>query len=70
MLRIAKGANMKHRPFILGSLAFAALALFAPSSQAGGQLPTVELEGFAQTKAKSFDDYAGRAVLIEFFAYW
>jgi hypothetical protein len=61
---------MKHQPSVLAALAFAALALFAPSSQAGGQLPTVELEGFAQTKAKSFDDYAGRAVLIEFFAYW
>ena len=70
MLRIAKGVNMKHRPFILGSLAFAAVALFAPAGSAGGQLPPVELEGFAQTKAKSFDDYAGRAVLLEFFAFW
>ena len=61
---------MKHQPTVLAALAFAALALFAPAGHAGGQLPTVELEGFAQTKAKSFDDYAGRAVLIEFFAYW
>ncbi len=61
---------MKHRTSVLATLAFAALAFFAPASHAGGQLPAVELEGFAQTKAKSFDDYAGRAVLIEFFAYW
>ena len=61
---------MKHQPTVLATLAFAALALFAPASQAGGQLPAMELEGFAQTKAKSFDDYAGRAVLIEFFAFW
>lgn len=61
---------MKLRTSVLATLAFAAAALVAPASPAGGQLPTVELEGFAQTKAKSFDDYAGRAVLIEFFAYW
>lgn len=61
---------MKRQSSVLATLAFAALALLAPSSQAGGQLPPVELEGFAQTKAQSFDDYAGRAVLIEFFAYW
>jgi hypothetical protein len=61
---------MKHKPFVLATLACAALALLAPASSAGGQLPTPDLEGFAQTKAKSFDDFAGRAVLIEFFAYW
>jgi len=61
---------MKHQSIALAALAFTALAHFAPASPAGGQLPTIELEGFAQTKAKSFDDYAGRAVLIEFFAYW
>jgi hypothetical protein len=61
---------MKPRFFLLAALAFAATALLAPTGNAGGQLPPVELEGFAQTKAKSFDDFAGRAVLIEFFAYW
>jgi len=61
---------MKHHSSVLATLAFAALALFAPAGHAGGQLPRVELEGFAQTKAKSLDDYAGRAILIEFFAYW
>ena len=61
---------MKRQPFLLAALALAAIGLLAPSGYAGGQLPPVELEGFAQTKAKSFEDYAGRAVLIEFFAYW
>lgn len=61
---------MKLRTSILAMLAFASLALFVPAAPAGGQFPNAELEGFAQTKAKSFDDYAGRAILIEFFAYW
>ena len=29
-----------------------------------------ELENLTLTQATSFDDYMGRAVLIEFFAYW
>ncbi|HKX46425.1 MAG TPA: hypothetical protein VJP77_06960 [Planctomycetota bacterium] len=33
-------------------------------------LDEVELEGFAQTEAESYSDLFGRAVLIEFFAYW
>src|SRR5262245_61406638 len=36
----------------------------------GSKLPPVVLEGFAQTPAKSFEDYTGRAVLFDFFAYW
>ncbi len=61
---------MKSRTTLLALLAVAALGLLTPTAPAGGQLPPVELEGFAQTKAKSFDDFTGRAVLIEFFAYW
>lgn len=61
---------MKPRTSLFAALTLAAVALFAPAGHAGGQLPTVELEGFALTKAKSFDDFAGRAVLLEFFAYW
>ncbi len=52
------------------SLLIAALALLVPCAYAGGQLPQIELTDFGQTKAKSFDDFAGRAVLIEFFAFW
>ena len=61
---------MNARLALLAPLALAAFALPAPCAPAGGQLPPMELSDFAQTKAKSFDDYAGRAVLIEFFAYW
>lgn len=61
---------MNAKSFVIAALAFAAFALPAPAAPAGGQLPPIELEGFAQTKAKSFDDFTGRAVLIEFFAYW
>ena len=39
--------------------------------QVGGTLPAkFDLEGFAKTPAKSYDDFIGRTVLIEFFAYW
>lgn len=36
----------------------------------GKPLPSVELEGLAQSPAEAFGELAGRAVLIEFFAYW
>ncbi len=51
--------------------AFLALAT-ATGAQAGvgDTVPDVDLEGFTQTKAKTLDDYVGRTVLIEFFAYW
>jgi len=58
---------MKTRSFLAASLVLAALALPA---RAGGLLPTASLEDFGQTKAKSFDDFAGRAVLMEYFAFW
>jgi len=50
---------------LLGTLAAPAVA-----QGVGSKLPAVELEGFSQTPAKSFDDFLGRGVLIEFFAYW
>ena len=55
---------------------FVALALSVPLGGAlaaqgvGSKMPVVELEDYSQTPARSFDDYTGRAVLIEFFAYW
>ena len=58
------------RPFFL-ALALAAFALpDARAGNVGSTLPRPELEDFALTPAKSFDDYLGRTVLIEFFAYW
>jgi hypothetical protein len=58
------------------SLALGALAICArpASAQApGSKVPTdivQALQGFSQTPAKTFDEFVGRAVLIEFFAYW
>lgn len=57
----------------LAALALAVVGLGAAPVHAqapGTKLPPVVLEGLAQTGAKSFDDFLGRAVLIEFFAYW
>ncbi len=51
-------------------LAALALAVPARAGVVGNYLSDVKLEGFAQTKAKSFDDFQGRAVLVEFFAFW
>jgi hypothetical protein len=48
----------------------AAMSLTAPGADVGDPLPTPELESMKQTEAKSFDDFVGRVVLIEFFEYW
>jgi hypothetical protein len=52
-------------PLLLAGLAFPAAA-----QGVGSSIPEIQLEGYSQTGAKSFDDFFGRAVLIEFFAYW
>lgn len=52
------------------AFALAALSLPAIADNVGKPLPHAELEGFTQSPAKSFEDYLGRAVLIEYFAYW
>lgn len=51
-------------------LALGALAPAAAAQSVGSKLAEVKLADFAQTKAKSFEDFAGRAVMFEFFAYW
>jgi hypothetical protein len=51
-------------------LALAALAWTASAQGVGSVVPRLELEGFGQTKAQSYDDFFGRAVLLEFFAFW
>lgn len=50
--------------------AFGVLGSLSTAQQVGSKIGPVELVDFAQTEARSFDDYLGRAVLIEFFAYW
>ena len=52
-------------------LALGLLGVAAEAQSVGKQVPsTVPLEDFAQTEARSYGDFLGRAVLIEFFAYW
>jgi len=51
--------------------ALALLGVAASAQSVGKPIPDeVELEDLAQTEARTFDDFFGRAVLIEFFAYW
>lgn len=67
---------MRPLPRLAGLLVPALVAL--PAIQAGGgqgslgrPLPGADaLEDFSQTEARSYDDYVGRVVLVEFFAYW
>ena len=54
---------------LLGTLV-AATAAPVQAQAIGSTLVADELEGFSQTEASSFDDLFGRAVLVEFFAYW
>ena len=58
-------------PAALPALALGAvMSMTAPTVSVGDPLPAPELEAMKQTGAKSFDDFVGRAVLIEFFEYW
>jgi hypothetical protein len=61
---------MLHRHLLALTTALVGLALPASAQGVGSRIPEVELADFGQTGAKSFEDYYGRAVLIEFFAYW
>lgn len=61
---------MQRKRHLLLALALGALALPSFAGNVGSLLPRPSLEGLAQTPAKSFDDFQGRAVLIEFFAFW
>ena len=63
--------NMKPIHLLLAPVALAALLAFSPAEGVVGKsMPAIPIEGLAQTKAKSLDDYIGRALLVEFFAYW
>jgi hypothetical protein len=56
---------------LLAPIALATLLALSPAPESVGKsMPAIPVDGLAQTKAKSLDDYLGRAVLIEFFAYW
>ena len=55
---------------LLPALVLAALGGLAGAQAPGTQLRSVELVDFQLTKAKSFEDFLGRTVLLEFFAHW
>ncbi len=55
-------------PF-LGPFLGAALALPAVAQRVGEKVD-IDFEDFTQTAAGSLQDYQGRAILIEYFAYW
>jgi hypothetical protein len=55
--------------FIAGVMALA-LGATALADNIGKPLPEAEIEGLTQSPAASIDELAGRAILIEFFAYW
>ena len=57
----------KRFPLLAATLA---LTAWTAPAQIGQPLPEVEVTGFTGTEAKSLDDFAGRLLLIEFFAYW
>lgn len=62
---------MKHLKLFIVPVALAGLLALEPvGGVIGKSMPPIPVEGLAQTKAKSVDDYAGRAILIEFFAFW
>jgi hypothetical protein len=59
-----------HRTFSSFALVVG-LSLGVHAQEVGSRLPEeLELEGYAQTGAKAWEDLYGRAVLLEFFAYW
>jgi hypothetical protein len=61
---------MKLETVGLTVIACAALAALPQAQGIGTRMPGVELEGYSNTPAKSYDEFLGRAVLIEFFAFW
>ena len=56
---------------LLTALTLAALPALHGAQDVGSRLPDrFELERLTQTEATSLLDFQGRALLIEFFAYW
>lgn len=51
-------------------LAAAAGLVAAAPAQVGEFLPRVKLKSFRGTEAQSLQDFFGRTLLIEYFAYW
>jgi peroxiredoxin len=58
------------RPSLFRLLAPFLLALPALAQEPGERLPPITLERLTQSQARSFDEFTGRVVLLEFFAHW
>lgn len=58
------------RKLILAGAASLALCTTGLAVQVGQPLPEVEFEDIVQSPTTDFEDFTGRLVLIEFFAYW
>ncbi len=57
------------RRFMLSAAALL-LGSLAAAQGVGSTPKNIELEDLAQTEATSYDQFLGRAVLLEFFAFW
>ncbi len=58
------------RKMMLAGVMTLGLCVTAVADNVGRAMPAFELEGLTQSPAASYEELAGRAVLIEFFAYW
>lgn len=63
---------MKHLilSLALPALLASAIAVSPPVADVGDPIPKTNFEEFAQSDAKSMDDFAGRVILVEFFEHW
>ena len=62
---------MGRRSLLLPFLLTLALPAAAQRVDVGQAVPEdLVLEGFSQTQATTLEEYTGRAILVEFFAYW
>ena len=56
---------------MISTIVAALVATTGPALAADvGDKLEIELEGFTATAATSIEDFSGRAILIEYFAYW
>ena len=60
---------MSTRTLLLSVLGLG-LAAAPTTAQVGEPLPEIEFEAFGNTEAGSIDDFRGRLILLEVFAYW
>lgn len=62
--------TMIRKLLLAGVSSLALLTTTAFADQVGRPLPEVEFEDIVQSPTTEFEDFTGRLVLIEFFAYW